>query len=518
MTRDEQPPAERGSQQLEDMIERSAGSLDHAARARFGIFARGLFARLGNLRGIALPDTALAAIAIETFHLLERRKPGPPDISIGRTTLAASGGESVPAAGEFTVLTLINDDKPFLVSSIMAEIQARGLRTQLVLHPVHMVRRDGSHQLTGLLPAGQSPALLDAEDGWAAESIIVVVLEPLDAAAARDLTKALQAILDQVDAAVRDWQPMLERLDRAVAALEEQGGSGQAGLVGETIAFCRWMRQGQFVFLGMREYRLDGDPETGSLRVIEGSGMGVLANPDIHVLRRGRELVSLNDEVRRFYLKPSPIIITKSNVQSVVHRRAHMDYVGLKTYAEDGRLAGELRIVGLFTAAAYTERPAEIPFLRLKVARVFEETGIKRTGHEGRMLQNILDTFPRDELIQIGVRQLASWMPMLLQLEFEPRIRAFVRRDRLIASSPSLSTSHVIASPQRFVRPLRKCCRRSIRAASWCSSRFSHLAHLSACTSLSAVMRARRQKSKRPSSSARSPKLAKPGRIVSSAA
>ncbi|MGD9671101.1 MAG: NAD-glutamate dehydrogenase [Hyphomicrobiaceae bacterium] len=431
MTPDEHPTARKWTEGLNEVIERVMGGVDPSSRPVFGVFARLLFARLESVRSIALPNETLAAIALDTFHLLQRRSPGSACISIGKARLAPGAATSAAARvpHDFAVLTVINDDKPFLVSSVMAEIQARGLKTFLVLHPVHQAQRDGQHLLTRLVPRGQTVPR-EAEQDWHAESVIVVVMEPLEDAVAQDLSKALRAILDHVDAAVRDWKPMIERLDRAVAALEEQGGGEPASLVSETIAFIRWMRQGQFVFLGMREYRLDGDPETGSLRVIEGSGLGVLANPDIHVLRRGRELVSLTDEVRRFYLKPSPIIITKSNVQSVVHRRAHMDYVGLKIYSDDGRLAGELRIVGLFTAAAYTEPPSEIPFLRLKVARIFEETGIKHASHEGRMLQNILDTFPRDELIQIGVHQLASWVPTLLQLEFEPRIRAFVRRDR----------------------------------------------------------------------------------------
>ena len=428
---------------LGEALVRSGGRLPGADRARFDTFAHLLLARLDAVRGNALPDETLADLALQTFLLLGERQRGPAQISVGRIQRAATGRRAdTPHGGqsrerELTVLTVINDDKPFLVSSVMAEIQSRGLRTHLVLHPVHAAKRDASHHLVGLEPVTRMPELSDAGNasseaaaGWRSESVIVVVTEPLDPAETQDLVAALQRILDQVDAAVRDWRPMLQRLDEAIAALEERSSGASAGLVGETIAFCRWMRAGQFIFLGMREYRLDGDPETGSLRVIDGSSMGVLANPDIHILRRGHELVSLNDEVRRFYLKPSPIIITKSNVQSVVHRRAHMDYVGLKTYGADGKLSGELRIVGLFTAAAYTEPPTEIPFLRLKVARIFDETGIKHSSHEGRMLQNILATFPRDELIQIGVRQLAGWVPMLLQLEFDPQVRAFVRRDR----------------------------------------------------------------------------------------
>lgn len=418
------------TEELQDALAESTSKLDAAYRPLFQTFAGLLFARLGAMRDNWLSAKALAAIGIDTFHLLQNHAHGQPSISVGRTSLpaVATGFSRMP--GDVTVLVVINEDMPFLVSSVMGEIQARGLKTHLVLHPVNAVRRDGQAHVLDLKPLHAMPNE-EAANGWRKESAIVVVLDALDDTASHALTEALKDVLAKVAVAVRDWQPMRARLDAAITALEQQAKTRiTARLIDETVAFCRWMRAGQFVFLGMREYRLDGDPESGSLRVIEGSGLGLLTDPNVHVLRRGRELVSLNDEVRRFYLKPSPIIITKSNAHSVVHRRAHMDYVGLKIYTPEGRLAGELRIVGLFTAAAYTEPAKEIPFLRLKVEHVFKIAGVEHATHEGRMLQNILDTFPRDELIQIGVHQLASWVPMLLQLEFDPRIRVFARRDR----------------------------------------------------------------------------------------
>ncbi|MCB1504094.1 MAG: NAD-glutamate dehydrogenase [Hyphomicrobiaceae bacterium] len=430
------PKHEHHSQELSPDLVRALESYEKGmpphTRRLFMAFSPLLFARLGAVRGEALPNEVHAAIAAGTFTRLAGWQRGTAHVGVLPLSgdAAADGRAASAATGPvLTALVVINDDKPFLVSSVMGEIQARGLKTRLVLHPVFAAQRTAE---TGLADIGALRQISDAEtaQGWGAESVIIIVVEAMDSDAQRETVAALADVLDEVGVVVRDWPQMLLRLDAEIVALEERAHSGSASLVGETISFCRWMRAGQFVFLGMREYRLDGDPETGSLRVVEGSGKGLLANPNVHVLRRGRELVSLTDEIRRFYLKPSPIIITKSNVTSRVHRRAHMDYIGLKTYTPEGRLAGELRIVGLFTAAAYTEPTSEIPFLRLKVDRVFKAAKIEHASHEGRMLQNTLDTFPRDELFQIGIEQLASWVPTLLQLEFDPRVRAFARRDR----------------------------------------------------------------------------------------
>ena len=50
----------------------------------------------------------------------------------------------------------------------------------------------------------------------------------------------------------------------------------------------------------------------------------------------GEEL-ELTPEIRKFVFGPAPLIITKSSILSRVHRRAHMDYVGLKLYGADGK-------------------------------------------------------------------------------------------------------------------------------------------------------------------------------------
>ena len=88
------------------------------------------------------------------------------------------------------------------------------------------------------------------------------------------------------------------------------------------------------------------------------------ARPGVHVLRRGPELVAMTPEIRRFFFAPAPLIITKANVISRVHRRVHMDYVGIKTYRSDGTPDGEMphrrpvHLAGLRQLAARHPVPA----------------------------------------------------------------------------------------------------------------------------------------------------------------
>ena len=140
-------------------LSETAAKLETAKRSLFEIFAQLLFARLGAVRGNTLPDANLAALALDTFHLIEDREPGPPCISVGRTSapprVPHHGRDDPETAHGLSVVTVINDDKPFLVSSVLAEIQARGLKTHLVLHPLHAVRRDESNRLVAIRSAAE---------------------------------------------------------------------------------------------------------------------------------------------------------------------------------------------------------------------------------------------------------------------------------------------------------------------------------------------------------------------------
>ena len=74
---------------------------------------------------------------------------------------------------------------------------------------------------------------------------------------------------------------------------------------------------------------------------------------------------------------------------------------GSSASTRDGKLAGEFRIVGLFTSTAYTRATRSIPYLRRKVDAMVTRAGFDPDGHSGKALVNVLENYPRDELFQI---------------------------------------------------------------------------------------------------------------------
>jgi glutamate dehydrogenase len=304
-----------------------------------------------------------------------------------------------------SVLVAVNDDMPFLFDSLLAEAAARGTRTRAVFHPI--------------LTLSGNPT-----------SVIVLVLDPIvDGERARGLVEGARTMFAQVRVAVRDWRTMLSRLKGSIGELTAHPPRIPADQLKENVAFLEWLADDHFTFLGCRDYRFSPG-SGGALEPDVTSGLGVLSDIEARVVRRGPDRGLLTPQVRAFLFEPAPLIITKSNERSLVHRRAHMDYIGVKIYSAEGALRGERRFVGLFTSSAYSRRPSDIPLLRRKVASVMERARLSPASHDAKALAHILDTFPRDELFQISDDDLHATAMGILQLGERPKVKLFVRFDR----------------------------------------------------------------------------------------
>jgi glutamate dehydrogenase len=404
--------AERGADALIRQVQKVLGKASQAAA-----FASLLYGRKG-LDGLEqLPPDRVADTVREAMAFIAAKPKGRHKVRVRRLAAGANGG-----LADGALIEIVNDDMPFLVDSVLGELQARGIGVRQLLHPIFIARRDKAGRLQDIGQVGD-----DEAGGAHQESYIAVHIKPVSETQARDLVDTLSGILEEVRIVVADWRPMLERLEAAVRQLQMAPDTVPREERAESVAFLEWLGQDNFTLLGSRELELEGDAD---LAPIEGSGLGVLRDASVQVLRRGTELVAMTPEVRRFFFEPAPLIIAKANVVAHVHRRAHMDYVGVKTYRPDGSPKGELRFVGLFTSQAYVRPPSQIPLLRDKVDKVLAATGYPPDSHDAKAVLNILGTFPRDELFQIGVEQLQDWTEGMLDLETRPRVRVFARVDR----------------------------------------------------------------------------------------
>ena len=196
---------------------------------------------------------------------------------------------------------------------------------------------------------------------------------------ARDLVHALEIVLGEVRLAVQDWRPMRDRVTSIVAELKATPPPLPVDEIAEAIQFLQWLLADNFTFLGVRDYKVDGQMLNPDFE----TALGIMRSRELRVLKRGSELLEITPEIMAFLKEPRLLIIAKANIHSRVHRRAYLDYIGVKRFDFSGNLIGEHRIVGLFTSTAYTRGAHGIPYLRRKIAAVERHAGrVLRRGNE----------------------------------------------------------------------------------------------------------------------------------------
>jgi glutamate dehydrogenase len=354
----------------------------------------------------------LAAIAEQSWALLATRKSGSPNIRF----------EPSPLRPGLAVLESVNDDMPFLVDSVLGELNERGLDIRLLVHPVFTVERDAAGKLVVFKGTRKG------EGGR--ESFIHVHIEGVTEAAQRaEIVRAVAEVLADVRVCVEDWRPMLARAGEIIAELRANPPPLAADEIAEAVQFLEWVAGDNFTLLGARDYRFTQGAEEPLEPKFE-TGLGLLRSREMRLLRRGRDLVVFTPEIIEFLKEPKLLIVAKAAVRSRVHRRVHLDYIGVKRFDPDGKLVGERRFCGLFTSTAYTRSVRTIPYLRRKVDNVIRRAGFDASSHSGKALVNVLENYPRDELFQIDEDTLYQFALAILQLDERPRVRVLPRVDR----------------------------------------------------------------------------------------
>ncbi|GJD63267.1 NAD-glutamate dehydrogenase [Methylobacterium frigidaeris] len=394
-----------------------------------GGFVRDLFGRVAPEDLTAYPPETLADLALAARAHLAAARPGR---TISAVRLSDIEVEQGGRRRDLTVLEAVNANRPFLLESTLAELVARGYQPRLVAHPILGVERDADGALVRVV--GETTAQENGTDageldagGLARESFIHVHLDRIDDEAARaTLAASLARVYADVAVTAADHTAMIERLAEAAAYTDAPSPLAPEERA-EARAFLDWLRDGHFVLLGLREYRdADGADHAG----VKGSGLGLLRDPAVEVLRRGDAMVAVTPEIRAFLEGPEALLVTKASLRSRVRRQAHLDMVAIKLFTGDGQLSGELRLVGLFTGSAYASRAEEVPYLRRKVAAVLAKAGLDPTSHAGRSLVHVLETYPRDDLFQIEPGLLLRFALAIVSLADRPRVRVLARPDK----------------------------------------------------------------------------------------
>lgn len=400
------------------------------------------------------PSINTAVQATEALNQAYFRHLGPDDQLVlgdqGRRELVQSHLElAVAAAGSpkiqvlrfarHAVVQVVHPDIRYLVDSVSAALNRSDIPISVIVHPIVVAQHatdDG--RLTDIFelpahrprisgdPATPLEQIPSSPEGYHAELQSWISIQtgiPLNAEQAARVEEAVENALSDARTAHADYDELKIAALMTARALRE-GSPHSARGVEPSARLLEWMHDDNFVFLGYREYELETN----------GNGqqyLASIADTGLGILRRERQTAPqpLTRLGQQQINKPQALIITKTNSRSRVYRNTYMDFIAAKTYDTDGTVIGERRFIGLWHSTFGIIPIDQVPYAHELAEQVRAVAGFAPESHSGAALNNELERYPRDEILQMNAQELLDTMLGILSLGQRRKTKLFMRPD-----------------------------------------------------------------------------------------
>ncbi len=335
------------------------------------------------------------------FQFMQKRQDGQIKLRVFNPELARDGFTS-----PHSIIQVCQDDMPFLVDSMLMELNRQSVTVHFIVHngAVH-TRRNTQGEITEFVSghAVSKDVLVEA-------NAYIEVDHQHDEAGLMALQDGLFAVLSDVGLAVADFLEMRSKMQHHAQAVKAEEAKPVAD-------FLNWLAADHFTFLGYARFNhFDKVPEAALGLMKDQSSYGMHCFAD--------EFKQTPAELQNKYM-----LVAKSSHVSTVHRPIYLDAIIIPEFDHNGQLVAESRFVGLLTSSAYHSRAMDIPYLRDKVKNVFQRAHFARHGHDFKALEDIIESFPKDELLQMTEDQIFDPATRILYIQERQQIRLFLRKD-----------------------------------------------------------------------------------------
>ncbi|SQD77212.1 NAD-glutamate dehydrogenase [Moritella yayanosii] len=400
---------------LENVISLVKTKVDAKSNTLVEQFVTALYAGMRQEDLSSRSDSDLYCAAISLWNRLNSSNNSGPDICVYNPEISLNGWQST-----HTIVEIIVPDSPFLTESVMMALSRLGVISHLMLHQPIALKRDDNGRVNKILTN------LKNAKNYTTETVFLIEIDRQTESRKLDAISAeLNSVLNEVALAVGDWSPMQDKLTSVIEMLSSR--PKQKGIdYSDTIKFLKWLGDHNFTLLGYRHY--DIEPVKGDYVITPDcdSSLGIMKNS---VNNKGYGLSNLSTDARREVLSQNTLLLTKSDAKSRVHRPANIDYVGIKLFDENNKVIGEERFIGLYASSIYNSSAIDIPLISDKIKRVLIASGYNAATHSYKALLNILETYPRDEIIQSSEADILHCALGVLNMQDRDQVKLFVRKD-----------------------------------------------------------------------------------------
>ena len=414
----------RNAELVEQILQQVDRRVDGAERDQLIPFVRAFFSACPTEEMQARDPRDVYATTYQLWRFTQKLDAGTAKIRLFNPDFEQHGWQS-----QRTVLAALVKNSPFVVDSIRIELNRRGI----AIHNIHSAQLTVARNEEGQLQGVQTTqSKLQREDDRQINQEALVFMEitrQSDEATFADLRKEIESILNDVQAVVSSFDEMrnsatdiasnfkgdLKKRAATVSAFEQKE-------IKDAAEFLGWMCDDNFTFLGYQKLEHTSQAPMAA-------GMGVFkTHAELYAQDIAQELQAENQS--KVGAKAALLSFSKAGVRSRVHRYAYPDYVTVRVpEAKTGGIT-EHRFLGLYTSKAYSAIPSAVPVWRDKVNAVEQASGLDMSSHDGKKLRQIINTFPRDEIVHSATGQLLEIIMGVWRIQERRKLRLFLRPDR----------------------------------------------------------------------------------------
>jgi len=342
-----------------------------------------------------LADEDLNGLISYLFGVFDGRKKK--KVSINVDTL-----ETKPFfVGNFSFITIVTDDRPFLYDSVWAYFQEKEHKNLFIVHPIFSAERDKQGSLT---------KVSDTTIGSKNESFFIIFLENTEINRLKSTARDLGEIYEDVIAVVDDFRRMTELMHNLATETRESGP--------EVSKFIHWLLQDNFIYQGARITNIKTDNRTAVH-----TDMGIFAlsgdTPDAEALLSVIESGKLN------YVDGQPVVVDISLMKSKVKVRSYLNRIMFIDRHE--KFVRVIEVLGHFTYKGRKSPPHEIPIVRDKVKQTLDHFNFVHGSHDYKWVRSLIDDFPKIELFNFSTKLLIETLELILGMQGAGQIRICYR-------------------------------------------------------------------------------------------
>lgn len=304
--------------------------------------------------------------------------------------------------GNFSVITMNADDRPFLVDSIVSYFYEININNYFIMHPIFNVRRNHKWEITGI----NSPGL-----GTKNESFVVIFIENIETERLNTVSKELLNIYDEIFLTVDDYPEMNSLINNLVLNYKNKNP--------DVSDFLSWISNNNFIIQGIRILNnIDLEKETYNMEQY-----------GVYKLNRTLNLVPnmikalKNGNIK--YVDGYNIVFDKAIYTSKVKKRTNYDRIILIDKNKNSYTL--VSIIGILSRDGNKTSPFNISIIRQKINEIVDYFNFVHGSHDHKWLIDILGDFPKTEIISFDKKTIISVLKIIFSTHGKNNLLFFMK-------------------------------------------------------------------------------------------